>query len=215
MILFAAMVPLAHFIPPPSPALGPQEVAAFYAAHSVGIRLAAMLFVTGTTCFVVFYAAISIAMMRMAPRSALLSVIQLSSAILSILPLFFAGMFFGAAAFRPERMPELVQALSDVGWVFMIMPASSVLPQMVALGVSILRDRSAQSVFPRWVAYLNFWCAILFQPGLLMLLFQRGPFAWDGLLAFWLPFSVFGLWFFVMFWALLRVPAMAGEDGGP
>ena len=205
-ILFLGMMPAAHFIPPPSPALGAQDIATFYAAHSIGIRLASMSFVAGATCFVVFYAAISVAMMRMEPSSLLLAAIQFSSGILSILPLYFAGMLFGTAAFRPDRSAELVQLVNDMGWVLTIMPAQSLLPQLVALALAILRDRSARPVFPRWVAYVNFWVAILFQPGMLMILFKRGPFAWDGLLAFWLPFIVFALWMYVMCWALLRMP---------
>jgi hypothetical protein len=75
---------------------------------------------------------------------------------------------------------------------------------LVALGLAILRDDSEQLVFPRWIAYFNFWVAILSLPGVLIPLFKIGPFAWNGLLAFWVPLVTFGVWGPVMVWAMLR-----------
>ncbi|MBD8561817.1 hypothetical protein IFT91_24455 [Pseudomonas fluorescens] len=212
LLLFLAMVPAGGFLPPPSPALEAAQLASFYAGNTLGIRLASMLFVTGTACYVVFYVAVSAAMMRMRPHSMLLSAIQLSSGIVGILPLFFAGMLLGVIAFRPERSADLVQAISDFAWVLIIMPASSVLPQFVALAIAIFRDRSEHPVFPRWVGYINIWTGVLFQSSLMTLLFHRGPFAWDGLFAFWVPFTAFAVWFYVMCWALLRIPASPAEE---
>lgn len=212
LLLFVAMMPAGGLIPPPSPALGAQQLAELYAGNTLGLRLAASLFVTGVACYLVFYVAVSAAMMRMRPNSSLLAAIQLTSGVVGILPLFFAGMLLGAVAFRPERAPEAVQALSDFAWVMIIMPASSVLPQFAALAIAIFRDRSQRPVFPRWVGYVNIWTGILFQSSLMTLLFQRGPFAWDGLFAFWVPFTAFAVWFYVMCWALLRIPADPAEE---
>ena len=53
-------------------------------------------------------------------------------------------------------------------------------------------------IFPRWLAFYNLWSALLMAPGSLIPFFKTGPFAWDGLFAFWLPATVFGIWFVVM-----------------
>ena len=34
--------------------------------------------------------------------------------------------------------------------------------------------------------------------------FKIGPFAWNGLIAFWVAFSVFGMWFPVAFYLLRK-----------
>ena len=34
--------------------------------------------------------------------------------------------------------------------------------------------------------------------------FKIGPFAWNGLIAFWLAFSVFGMWFPMAFYLLRK-----------
>jgi hypothetical protein len=34
--------------------------------------------------------------------------------------------------------------------------------------------------------------------------FKSGPLAWNGLLTWWIPLSVYGAWLVVMAWLLLR-----------
>ena len=47
---------------------------------------------------------------------------------------------------------------------------------------------------PRWVAFLNFFVAFSFLPDPLAYFFKTGPFAWDGLLAWWVPVAAFFGW---------------------
>ena len=82
--------------------------------------------------------------------------------------------------------------------------------QEVPIGIAILMDRSNRPVFPRWVGYVNLWVPLTFVPALLPYFFMTGPFAWQGLLVFYLGLSTFGLWVVVMTWALLR--AVRDED---
>ncbi len=56
----------------------------------------------------------------------------------------------------------------------------------------------------RWVGYFNIWAGLLQIPGAMMPFFKTGPFAWDGLFAFWMPLVVFSLWIYVDTWAVLR-----------
>jgi hypothetical protein len=52
--------------------------------------------------------------------------------------------------------------------------------------------------YPRWVAYLNFWCAILIFPAGLIASFHTGLFAYNGVGAFWIPFAIFFGWMITM-----------------
>ena len=76
--------------------------------------------------------------------------------------------------------------------------------QNIAIGAAIVGDKSANPIFPRWVGFFNFWVAILFIPGALIPFFKSGPFAWNGLFSFWIPATVFGVWFIVMLTMLLK-----------
>jgi len=54
------------------------------------------------------------------------------------------------------------------------------------------------------LGYFNIWVALLFAPGGLITFFKTGPFAWSGLLAFYVAGTVFAAWFFVMVTMLVK-----------
>jgi hypothetical protein len=45
---------------------------------------------------------------------------------------------------------------------------------------------------------------VLLLPGFAVGLFKVGPFAWNGVIAFWVPAVVFGIWFNLMIFAMLK-----------
>jgi hypothetical protein len=49
--------------------------------------------------------------------------------------------------------------------------------------------------FPRWFCFVSIWVAVLVLPGGLAVFFKSGPFAWNGLFAFWIPVCVFTVYF--------------------
>jgi hypothetical protein len=85
--------------------------------------------------------------------------------------------------------------------------------QTLAIGTAIFLDTAdgrSDPVFPRWAGYLNYWAALLFLPGSVTVFFHTGPFAWNGILTWYLPLSVMAAWIVVMSILLLR--AIAAED---
>ena len=65
-------------------------------------------------------------------------------------------------------------------------------------------DKSPQPVFPRWFGYANLWVVLLLLPGQMIFFFKTGPFAWNGLIAFYLAFIVFAAWFPLAFYILRK-----------
>ena len=59
--------------------------------------------------------------------------------------------------------------------------------------------------FPRWVAYVNLWAALLFAPGQMVIFFKDGPFSWHGIVAMYLPFIAFFAWIAVMSWVMIKI----------
>lgn len=58
----------------------------------------------------------------------------------------------------------------------------------------------------------NIWVVILFLPAGIITLFKTGPFAWDGLIAFWIPALVFFICAFAMCALLLK--AIRWQEAG-
>ena len=196
--------PLGGFIPPPSPGWTAAEVAAFYQHDTNLLRLGLLLMMTACGAALAFYAAISGQMLRIRSASPTLAYVQLAAGVMTQVLIVLPVMIWTAAAFHPERDPALTLLLHELGWLMLIMPFFGAMVQNIAIALAILADRSTTPLFPRWAAYFNFWTALLFVPGGLITFFKAGPFAWNGILAFWLPFVVFFSWFLLMPGLVLR-----------
>ena len=206
---------LAGFVPPPAPSLSAEEIAALYRMNAGAIRAGMILALTGIAGYAALVGVISAQMRRMQCASRLPSYLQLAAGSIGILTVMFPLMIFGVTAFRPEREAAMTQLLNDLGWLIIIPAFPTFIAQFGGIACGILQDRSASAVYPRWAAYLNVWVAILFIPGAFSYMFRTGPFAWNGLLAFWLAASAFFAWLITMTWLTLRAigasPAHAPE----
>jgi len=205
LVLFGlALINLAHFIPPLAPTLTPQEVADFFRQHSLGIRIGMVLFLFCGTLLAPITAVFAVLIKRIEGRASVLTYTQIITGTVALVLFIPPAICWSAAAYRPERALEDILLLNDLGWLFFIMIVPPGMLQVLVIALAILQDKRAQPLFPRWVAYLNIWAAILFIPGGLVTLFKTGPFAWNGLIAFWIPVAVFGAWWIVMFITCLK-----------
>ena len=203
---------LAGFAPPLSPNAPAVEIANYYRDHATAIRIGLCLTMLGAALIGPFVAAISTQMKRIEGEHSPLANTQLGLGMLMVLLFVIPCFLLGTAAFRPERDPELILLLNDAGWLPFVGAFQCTFIQLLAIAACIFKDKE-QRVFPRWLAYFNVWVALLLWPAGFVLFFRTGPFAWDGVLAFWLVLVVFCSWFLLMFWevrkAILRHAAEA------
>ena len=213
IVLFGlAFWPTSMFLPPPAPTLTPIEVAALYQHNTVGIRIGMLMMSLGGAFMGPLVAVIAIQMKRIEGATPILAYTQMTTGTIGALFFIIPALIFSAAAYHPERAPELTALLHELGWFFLVMPVGPAFLQNFAIGFAILKDKSVHPVFPRWLGFFNFWVALLFVAGGLITFFKTGPFAWNGLLAFWVALVVFGAWFFVMVVMLLK--AIDGQTKG-
>jgi hypothetical protein len=105
-----------------------------------------------------------------------------------------AFMFWQVAAFREELSPETVRMLNDLAWVPFVGLTSTAVILAFSIGMAIFSDQRDTPVFPRWLGWFNVWAATMFTPGSLCVFFKHGPFAYNGLIAWYLPVCVFSIW---------------------
>lgn len=207
VLLFFSAFGFARFIPPPGPYLTQDQVVAMYTDNATGIRTGMLLMMISSMFISPMVAVISHHLRRMEGSSRLMSYTQLSSGSVGILFFNIPAVMFLITAFRPDRSPELTYLMNDMSWIITVMVWPPAFMQNVSIGVAILRDRSSDPIFPRWLAFFQFWVALLFVPGGLVPFFKTGPFAWNGLLSFWVAGSAFTLWYFVMPFMLMKATA--------
>jgi hypothetical protein len=211
--VFAGLAIFAGFVPPSSAFLSPEQVAAVYQNNTLGIRFGLFLAIAFSGLYAPFSAVISAQMRRIEKGRPVLSYIQLGNGVIGSLVLMMAFMFMMIAAFDPERPAEITAVINQFGWICLVIPFPPFCIQYIAIGMAILQDKSENPLFPRWVAFYNYWVALAFIPTGFVGFFKHGPFAWHGVIAFWLAITVYIIWFFVMFYALRAAINVAEEEG--
>jgi hypothetical protein len=216
LLWLVAFWPVAGFVPPPSPRMPADQVAQFFADDRTAIRVGLLIAAFASALIVPWTAAISTQLRRIEGVHSVLSTTQMASGTLLTLEFIFPTMWWQVAAFRPERDLVSIGLLNDLAWICFIGIVSTTVVQVLVIGVVMLQDqRHAAPVFPRWMGYFTIWAAIVFSPGALCVFFQSGPFAWNGLFAWWLPLGVFAVWIGVMYVMLLRAIKAGAGDPAP
>jgi hypothetical protein len=193
---------IAGLVPPPSPHDTAAKIAHLYQENTNGIRLGLLITMIAAALSVPFGALITVQMRRIEGRSSVLAYTVLAMTAINCILIVMPVMIMTAAAFRPARDPALTQLLNDVAWIPFVMVFPPAVVQNISIAVATFSDRATGPVFPRWVAYFNLWVAFLFLPAGLLTFFKHGPFAWNGLLSFWVALTMFGTWYLVMTYAL-------------
>lgn len=177
----------------------------FYTRNPNLVRLGLMITSAGVSLIGPLVALITVQMLRMEQgRPPILTILQAICGAVTWIMLLVPFIIMNVAAFRPERSPELTQALTDLSWILFVTPVAPFLIQNFAIGAAVLGDPAARPVLPRWVGYANFWAGLLFVPAWLAYFFKSGPFAWHGIFVFYLGTAVYGAWVLLMSLTLRR-----------
>ena len=195
---------LAGFIPPISPATDAGGVASFYQGNNIQI-LVGMIFMLISIAFLVpFFGMISVQMARIEGKWPVLALFAAMSAVINIVYFVIPVLSWLTVAFRPDQNPEIIRVFNDFGWFTMLWPFSSTVMQNILFGVVILSDKREKPLFPRWVGFFTITEGLMVLPGGLIPFFKVGPFAWNGILAFWLVATTYLIWIIVVSFALHR-----------
>jgi hypothetical protein len=188
------------FVPPMSPTMSAEEVAAFYRApeNLARIRYSMIVFNWFGVGLIPILALIVLQIRRMAHRTPIFSYSIIACAAGGPTIFLMASLFWLLAAFRPERDPQLILLFNDLAWVTFSGQVGFLIAQSVLLALAIYLDRQARPVFRPWVAHFNLFVAMALVPACFVGLAMEGPIAWDGVLTFWVRNVAVGLWIAVM-----------------
>lgn len=207
---------VAGYVPPSAPNDSVSEILDFYRGDTGLIRLGLWMTMLAAALCGTFFVALSVQLRRIEGTHSPISYAQMIFGGLFVLEFIFPLMIWQAAAYRPDLDPVITYRLHDLGWLMFLGVVSTGVIQAIITGWAILRDRREQPVFPRWVGYTCLWCALTFMPGGLIVFFKSGPFAWNGLIAWWVLLVGFAIWVLVLVFGLLRhaIPQQEREARG-
>ncbi|HEY1077703.1 MAG TPA: hypothetical protein VGE51_13515 [Fontimonas sp.] len=109
---------------------------------------------------------------------------------LSALPgMLLAAIFLTVGALRPDRDPAILSWLYDAAFMTFVGTMGVFLIGTAVWMTAILLDKNR--VFPLWFGYLNI-CNLLTEVVVAPVwIFHEGPFAWNGVITFWVDTLVF------------------------
>jgi hypothetical protein len=186
-------VVLAGFLPPPSPHDTALQIADRFRGNTTGIRVGMVISIMASAFLLPWGGAVCAQMKRIEGRHAVLTWTWIAAQGCIVIEFIYPCAFWAVAAFRTGD-PTRVQNFDDLAWLPFFGIVSTAIIQMIALGWLTLRDKREDPIYPRWFAYLQFWCAIGVIPAALVLAFHSGPFAWNGILAYWLGLTIAFVW---------------------
>lgn len=207
LLLFGAgWLVLGHFFPPFSPADSAGETAGRFEDRDTAIMLGSVLMMLATMVLMPFSALLVLIIRKIEGRVGMLTLMMAFTVTTYMVMNFYVPFSFAMATFRPDRDPALVQYAGDWGFMqFMGGIPMFLMIWLVTAYAALVASPRQDPILPRWFGYLNLWCAILYLPELLIFFFKTGPFAWDGLVGFWIPAVVFIGYFLVATGVFLQV----------
>ncbi|UXA11483.1 hypothetical protein KXD97_26290 [Mycobacterium sp. SMC-8] len=197
-LFVVGMVGFAGFVPPPSPTASAEEIAAIFRDNTNGIRFGLILVFVATVVFFFYGAEIAHQTRRITAASRALSYVQIATVSAAALIIDIPVMLWWVAAFRPERSAESIQMLNDIAWMIFIVGFVPYVAWAFAVGIAILSDVAPEPIYPRWSGYLSIFVGLAQMPPVMLVFFKTGPFAWDGLISWWVPAVDFFGWAVVM-----------------
>jgi len=191
-------------LPPAGPSLSADEIAAYYRAHHLTIRIGFV----GSVVFICLYlpwtAVLSARMARIEGPWSALGYLQLVGGALTVMVVSMSAAFWIGAGFRPERAPEITQMLHDMGWLTIDQLYFCTTLQMIAAAIAGLHDKSATPLLPRWVCWYAIWAGLTFLPASFTAFLKEGTFAWNGFLSYYFPYFAWLSWFTLFSVCILR-----------
>lgn len=212
VVFFIGMI-VAGLFPLPSPHDSLADVRHFWTDDPNRMRLGCFIMIASAAMQAPLAGLIGVHMRRIEGRHSVLAFTEILLGGVAVLAVLIPVMFFINLSFRPNLADDqTLLFFHDQAWLIFVGMWSAATMQNICIGIAALRDKRARPILPRWYGYFNIWVGTLFIPGGCIYFFKSGAFAWNGLMAFWVPATVFGTWFVVTFFVFRKVIAEQPEE---
>lgn len=202
--LMAGIWGLARFFPSQPPSWNAGQITDIYHHHTGSLKLGMVLVLIGSMFYVPWTAILAKLISAVEGRVGVLTFCQLIAGTTNVLLTAYPAGWWLTAAFRGDRSPDLVLLLNDIAWLQFLGVIAPFYFVVLSLIYASFADSDPDPLIPRWVGWFNVFFMLDLIPLSFIFFFKSGPFAWNGIFGFYLPFVTFWIWFLVMTYTIRR-----------
>ncbi len=191
-VLFGIIfVLLGRIMPPPTPTLSAAGIVSFMTAPE--LSFAVVLLALSLGLYALNSGLMLTQMKRMEGVSPVLRYSYIAVLGVGGIPgCMLPGYMFALGAFRPDYDPAILTMLYDLGFLCFVGSLGCFVIQYVVFALAIFLDR--RNIFPKWIGYFSLWTLVTEVVAAPVFITKTGPFAWDGLLAFYQGTVIWVAW---------------------
>jgi len=193
-------VPLSWMMPPRSPANSIAGITEFM--QSPNLLLACTILILSLGLTAVGNAVYMTQMKRMSVSPAFRFAFIVGAITGAIVGCLFPMFCFGLGAFRHGYDPEILAMLYDFGYMSFIGCLGCFFLNWSCLGLAIVLDNN--NTLPKWLGYYTIWQSVSEIFAATVWIAHDGPFAWNGLLAFWFDMVLYVPWQIIVYVCIYR-----------
>lgn len=198
LVCYVIAMLFAGYLPPMAPSMPMDELLAFYQDNTLRIRVGQILMLISSAILVPWFAVVSRQIASREPGFPMLAAMQFGGGILLVVFFQLCSMLWIANSYRLEADPTAIRLVHDASWLIFVMVFPCYTIQMFCIGFAGLLDKSATPLWPRTISYYNLWVGVGGAGGTFAIFVYGGPFAWNGLVGFWIPVLLFASWLCLM-----------------
>ena len=193
-------VPLSWMMPPRSPDADLQQVVEFM--QSPNLLTATTILILSIGLAAVANACYAMQMKRMSVSPAFRYAFMAGSVAGAIVGCLFPMFCFGLGAFRPDYDPQILAMLYDFGYLSFLGSLGCFCVMWSMLGLAIILDKN--QILPKWLGYYTVWQYMTELFAATVWIAKTGPFAWDGLMAFWFNMVLYVPWQMIIYYQIYK-----------
>ncbi|WP_373078886.1 hypothetical protein [Zhongshania sp.] len=193
-------VPLSYMMPPRSPSSDMSEIVAFM--QSPNLLIASSILILSLGLSAVGNAMYVSQIKRMSVSPVFIYAFLAGSMTGAIVGCLFPMFCFGLGAFRPGYDPEILAMLYDFGYLSFIGSLGCFCLNWGLLSLAIILDKN--TILPKWLGYYTAWQFATELFAATVWASKTGPFAWDGLMAFWFNMVIYVPWQIIVYVCIFK-----------
>lgn len=201
-------VPLSWMMPPRSPDSTLPEIVAFMQNPNLLVATAILILVLGLSA--VANACYLIQIRRMSVSPVFWIGFAAGAMVGAIVGCLFPMFCFALGAFRPGYDPQIMAMLYDFGYLSFIGSLGCFCIMWELFGLAIILDKN--NILPKWLGYYLIWQFATEIFAATVWISKTGPFAWDGLLAFWFNMIIYVPWQIIVYICVYKAIRNQPED---